>query len=1476
MSNVKRIITLLLTISLLITTQPFNTAMAAEVPQMTDKLEFGNTSDETSHGLSVKGASAQDSIISDVGDVQKTFSVRRMQGVNSQISFNMKVDGTLPVTLEIQEIHNRSEKAFGYSVIVEGTEVYFRSYDEASSGPNHYFVNIPTTLTQSKASISVAFENYGSSRINFGKIWAYSDFDSIMNRENVYRKMNVGLLQKNTSFTFRDYNNDLQLILDLKSRHNKAYNLFNSTLGMAFEIHYMQINQDELQRRINYLFSLSKDSGMPLYLNLNSWWEGTPIFSPDGQGGNFGDVKYQQVIYDPITGEYRRSNPNAFGNTPWLTMNDENFNQIRNDKLQKISQFISQQIALRKAQGDEIPPVSIFMENEPIYWPEYSLNISPDASGDFSPSAIASAAAVGVTLNPADGLSSVERKWLYDNLTNYIASEADSIAAGLGKNAVIVDNGTVTLPNYNIVENTYSQGLVYAGYPLKEERQAKWENNLVNDVRFGGEYLDDSDVRYIDYIAARGKYANVNFEAGGFTSLNGLRSMYTAGADNVILFNASSNSDQMLENSDISTSSVFTPIPYGKVFFENDFNNMDSLNIADPIISVTNCSRVPFNDSYVLGQTSYSNYGEITYKFENDGQPFYTGLSMVLNGVVQNETNPNCKIEVWAGTSQSGMQLRQTITHLDFRTEVDLSSVALNQTQVYVQLRLFSSSDGYGNWTKVRNVKACIPWSKPTGHINGFNYTIQQKRTQNIWVGYRADVERLLAEYLKKGTTDTYYNQALVQYNAGNYVSAYNLLNCRISELLPAQYSIKGNGQLGKYPLAVTLSQGTNSAVLRLTSYNANRQVDFEFYSEQTQTAQVKWSGLTNGLYYKIISTGANRYSILQTTNDSPEAVEVVNNNVTFNNVSISAKKDKVLPTSLSGLFMGYSEDSIEVAFQDPSVGENCAYYRIPLAENVVIKRGIDGASDEQMLDIPGQCIQFAERVDLTLDSQGKATAIKAYYGEEDGNVQTINQVSVLGTADNGSVTMQQSGNTYNFKGWSVLPSLTKTKENYNAIPIGQIGPQPGAACRLIYSPYTYNGSAKSVLRLSENYSSLVYDNFDSLIDSAWKSNAYEYGNLKCQFLDTYCREMVLTTDNKASPGFVTYKVNDASGFTNVKLEFSGRAIENTSNGMNFYGSTDNQNWTWLAEFKTTTPSSGLNDIHSVDISSYAQGKTKMYIKCVVFSNNDTWGALNSFRITSKDSGFKTLNSATLSIDKSILQVGDTTHLKLNVFNDDGSKDYDGKIIYVIDNEDAAEVEKTRVYNGGNYFIANELTARGSGTANITAYITRGAEMVKTNTITVMISNLPPVTLKDENYEVSQDSQWQANAYSYNNLTLRPLDGYNPQKGLAPQNLSQTGTVIYKIDSMDTNGFKRLELDYTARGIMGGYVKVYAGKTTDNMSLLATVENDNNWTENRHIDLTDFSTFTNSVYVKFEIYATTGDYTWGYLGGIKFTETLFP
>ncbi len=281
--------------------------------------------------------------------------------------------------------------------------------------------------------------------------------------------------------------------------------------GMAFEVCYANRPLDLLQPVWQHELNSARQHGLAALPIIVSWWIGTPLNVPDGLGGRFGDLTYQQITWSESDRErpanprlaelfgltdprYGLTTPNQWSNTPWLTMNSDRLNAHREKSLRNVLPVLLQDAAARSVRLD-----GLVMENEPRYW-----DTQIDASyhgpkrewcwADFNPMTVRAAAQDGVTLDPADGLDRKERLWLLANVATYMQQTCDWARALAPQ----------TLP-------VYSHSLQFPGFPGDTLNHPMSEYAYTPGSRTGLEVMFGA-VRDFEAVREWGPWANVNRE----------------------------------------------------------------------------------------------------------------------------------------------------------------------------------------------------------------------------------------------------------------------------------------------------------------------------------------------------------------------------------------------------------------------------------------------------------------------------------------------------------------------------------------------------------------------------------------------------------------------------------------------------------------------------------------------------------------------------------------------------------------------------------------------------------------------------------------------------------------------------------------------------------------------------------------------------------------------------------------------------
>jgi len=169
---------------------------------ISDELDMGDKADTAAHGLKTSGSVSTVKITTENGTVKKNYTALKFAGKGAKAEFTLNLSTpktsskNAPIMLEIMEVHNNNYCAFGYIVQVNGTEVYFRTYEELATGTIHYFIPVPRSLVSDLSKVKVTIVSQDASAFSIGKVWGYNDFYALMEEENVLTKMGLNLFCK--------------------------------------------------------------------------------------------------------------------------------------------------------------------------------------------------------------------------------------------------------------------------------------------------------------------------------------------------------------------------------------------------------------------------------------------------------------------------------------------------------------------------------------------------------------------------------------------------------------------------------------------------------------------------------------------------------------------------------------------------------------------------------------------------------------------------------------------------------------------------------------------------------------------------------------------------------------------------------------------------------------------------------------------------------------------------------------------------------------------------------------------------------------------------------------------------------------------------------------------------------------------------------------------------------------------------------
>lgn len=1012
--------------------------------------------------LTTVGTSEKKTVSVLVGDNDSSYTVRTLKGYGSEMSFSLEgVTPDTPAMIDIEEIHLRDDGSIAYAVYVNGVEVYGRCYAASADGPNHAYFDISADVVGSSGKLTIRLVNKTDGEVRFRQVWAISDPQTLATEQGIAKKMDVVLMLNE-----QPNNLNLEYLKSLVDSY-KCAGMYN--IGLCWEIQYLQWGKKQTETWLNNVFNASIYTGATLYLGINSWWGGTPS-GTDGLGGYWQDVTYQQITYDVNNmdnrGNWQLSSPNEWSDTPWLSMNNDYYNEVRVQRIKETVEFIQLRTAEIALSGKEMPAVHLYTENEPYYWPinwtQYDFDKNPNGVGDFSTWVVQDAAADGITLDPTDGLSEEEALWLYRNLNTYISEVGSAIADGLGYNYITIKDGVISYPTEQIVSDSYSHTPIHAIYPNWDENQRAWENHVLDSIHFGGEWSvwqDDDSSRSLDYLLAYGSYANINAERAGFpggfssTDFRVLSQCYAYGLEGVVIYNVLKDSDQqnVIDESTVGSTPMTQRVFEQTPIFESDFSKRTGYSINNTLVEI---EGLRWDGSCVMPNSESGS--SLTYCLSNTGD-YSAGLRIAAAGSFSVEGS----IEILAGSSLDSLKSVGVYPAGEGSVSIDPSFYE-GGDKIYIKVRIYG--DGL---TAAQLSGLCVTSigiyrdGLTSGCTDGSVYTYDENRVRCQIIAARADAERLLNSYLESCggtlTTDTQkanFKAAYDLYAAGRYGEAFAAISQSISQLLPATFVVSGYGQLGEYPVEIQVdSTAKVSVTLKEVSDEAVR-----FSISASSDAGVTVSLLTSSGKWSLTQTEDGDW-LISAGNTAPK-----DGKVSFS-IDLQERVSKVYPQEFEGRIYYASSGNVYIQSQDTRVTDYCFATEFVISSGAVIRRGIDGTAIEDMKICDGSQLQSGDYVQVKLNESGHIVEINAWHGSITGTVIAVEQVN-LEQMTNPFVTVQLSDGTTKRLEIGCDTQLTftgATGELGKLVLVDDVGLEIGQTVSITYCPYEVNGRVRAL-----------------------------------------------------------------------------------------------------------------------------------------------------------------------------------------------------------------------------------------------------------------------------------------------------------------------------------------------------------------------------------------------------------------------------
>ncbi|NPV45985.1 MAG: hypothetical protein HPY69_03430 [Armatimonadetes bacterium] len=671
------------------------------------------------------------------------------------------------LTLELREFRTADGQSPAYTVSVGGEIVAFRCRHYDGTGPASAFLDLPDQSPGRPCAFTVT--NVADTPLQLSEVSLYEDLEAHVRSLGLLQPMHLGPTVESdvTAARLREIRGILAGLDDLRP------------MAAVHTFALAQWAPEAIHERLLALIAAAEAAGVPVELQLNTWWAGTP-FGPDGQGGRWCDPEYQQVTYDADLGAFGLSIPNHWSSVPWLTTRNARLNAFKAGRFALVGRLLREawtDFHWRRAGETVVFPVrSVVLDNEPAYWGAGNPGTSPHLQADFNPAMAAAARAEGVTLDPRDGLSDAEMTFLRRSLRAYNREMAAGFLRGLGR--------------CPLADQTYTHTFM-GGWGFDNPVQAT-EAGVLQDLRLGGEWGErgsSSDaLSWLDIHRELGVPADINCELGGERDGAGpVQLAYAAGCDHISLFNLS---DEGLRNTAAAVQrgwGELPPVPWRpRVWYEDFQNDGWRGRFGGEGVEVDYIWPLPDRALYPseVGQVSRARFSVRARDLVGTERFERLALAYRARAFVFQEMDDRAYLAIRAGADRDHLREVDRLTNGGGQYQVDLTSVAQGQTELTIEFEMHAL--GLAGWVCVFDCALEVPWAEEALLHCNRSYRADRLRAESLLAGWRADAVWALQRLEAANGADV--ARARARFQAGDYRAATELAHEALLERAPDTY----------------------------------------------------------------------------------------------------------------------------------------------------------------------------------------------------------------------------------------------------------------------------------------------------------------------------------------------------------------------------------------------------------------------------------------------------------------------------------------------------------------------------------------------------------------------------------------------------------------------------------------------------------------------------------------------------------------
>lgn len=1192
----------------------------------TAQIEPAQEADRSKFRITTSGDVRTERLETVMGGMLRRRDVLTFSGEGATLNLELPNPTEGPVLLEIEETHNRRPQAFGYTVSVNRQPVYFRTYQELGAGPNNFFIAVPPALTSGSAPLRISLRSDGNAPFSIARLWVYEDFfGSVAIKEKVYRPMAL--------YGFK---------LPVSREGFESY----SPVGRLRVAQYAAHPTDTARRRILETLREASESGTPAMLVVNgTLWGGMPS-GPDGLGGYFSDPRYSATSFDPETGRFNASWPSMWGNTASPRLQEEWLQGFVELRFHNAMDGFDRERDLLKAASGEF---GFALVRE---WGTSSCEVSPTAVG--------LAAKDGLVLNPADGLDTDERRWIFNNGVRLWKHYAQSTRAAVGRDSIRVDNGKVELPQTHLRDHLYSQPNFLSDWPVGSELWSMGEQGMVPGFWASGELGQGKEYREVamyDYLRATGRLTMVNMERTILKEdFSVLPQHYGRGFQSLAFFNDVDGDERFIRAVDRCGDLPELPPPHREPkLLSIDYRYLRSLGSRKQVAASENVA-IPHKDSMAIQEhrvprlalDDHRRSGRVVYRIAGGPKGLPAGLTLHVEGRISKL--PENFIEVKAGRDPNHLLPVAKLTatelptpdhwtmHVTSEASLSLGTAMAAAPEWYLELTLHSPSAPDAAF--LTRLAVGSQWKQRSGYLAAdTGLTLRQQRTLGLWVQDRAVANNLLVEYARTvlaeacwiepvdhgegavaqlvAMRDAVPHEAGVVENAadmirrGFYQRAAALLAGELAQVPPARFAVKGGGPLGRYPVTVRLPRPSDTAVITLHRVEPQG-VSFSIDAPAPIPVEIEFTGLDPAVRdWALDQTASNRFNLRRPVSGE-EPVKAERGMLTITVHVPAPATPAAAPDVLEGRFLHGDRKKIVIDTQDLRATNLDAQMELPVASDVTVERKPHRLSEPSVSgsDWP----EPMDMVSLRLED-GKVAHILALYGRDRGTIRSFRPPSLGYPPDPGGIELE-NGHRYDFhfsKATGTRFEISGLQDHITSYEFRHLADflKPGQTVEVVYTPYATQGTNPRLRLVRQPSKVLLEEDFTNSPESAWKKKPTEITGVDVvphKPEPNYLYDVViplLRPTHFFQPGHIVYKVKSEKPLGSTALEFAARAFEDSSR-VEFFTSRDGQTWAKAGQFDNTWQNNYPQSTDSktwkfppqvVDLTEHVQGRREFYLK---------------------------------------------------------------------------------------------------------------------------------------------------------------------------------------------------------------------------------------------------------------------------------------